>query len=83
VVGMSHPRGRVDAAGPGRRARHRGGSGGGEHWRFITRVRRVDGAEGEWLRRELAAVVRDLAVWCWHEVPGGGFVDGEDGERAA
>ena len=32
-------------------------------WTFATEVRGVYGAEGAWLRKELAGVVRELLVW--------------------
>lgn len=45
----------------------RGGRDGRNHhdvdWTFTTDVRWVDGAEGDWLRKELAGVVRELLVW--------------------
>ncbi len=37
-------------------------------WAFTTDVRWVDGAEGEWLRKELASVVRELLVWASAEM---------------
>ena len=44
-----------------------GGRDGRKHsqpdWVFATDIRWVDGAEGEWLRKELASVVRELLVW--------------------
>lgn len=44
-----------------------GGCGGRNRnqadWAFTTDVRWVDGAEGEWLRKELAGVVRELLLW--------------------
>lgn len=45
----------------------RGGRGGVVHgdglWTFTTDIQWVEGAEGNWLRDELAAVTRDLLVW--------------------
>jgi hypothetical protein len=44
-----------------------GGRDGRNHsqadWPFTTNVRWVDGAEGEWLCKELASVVRELLLW--------------------
>jgi len=51
-------------------------------WRFTADVRRVDGTEGDWLRHELARVLRDLLTWAHEDMTGDGAQhDGE--ERAA
>lgn len=39
------------------------GSVSSDRWEFQTEVRYVDGSEADWLRRELAAVLRALLVW--------------------
>ncbi len=37
-------------------------------WDFRTEVRWVEGAEGEWLRHELADVLRDVLVWARNDL---------------
>jgi len=37
-------------------------------WTFTTEVCWVDGAEGSWLRDELAGVVRDLLAWAHNDM---------------
>jgi hypothetical protein len=34
-----------------------------QSWRFASDVRLIGGAEGEWLQKEIAGVVRDLLLW--------------------
>lgn len=57
----------------------RGGRDGRDHgevdWTFITDVRWVDGSDGEWLRKELAGVVRELLVWASEDM-----INSEDGD---
>ena len=51
-------------------------------WRFAASVRWVSAAEGEWLRRELAGVLRDLLVWAQEDMVGD-EADSSGEERAA
>jgi hypothetical protein len=52
-------------------------------WTFTTEIDWVDGAEGEWLRHELAVVVRALLVWAWDDMSSGGAPQHEEKRRAA
>ena len=49
-----------------------GGRDGRNHsevdWTFSTDIHWVDGADGAWLRKELADVVRALLVWASHDM---------------
>jgi hypothetical protein len=71
MTGPNRPPRRTDQTGPGRahagrveavhlRPRARGSE---VDWGFVAEVGWIGGAEGEWLRGELAAVVRDLLLW--------------------
>ena len=53
------------------------------HWEFHTDIRWIAGAEGTWLRQELAAVIRDLLIWAHDDISR--HTDGPHGEdeRAA
>lgn len=51
-------------------------------WTFTTSVRWVGDAEGEWLRRELASVLRDLLTWAREDIAGDVVHDFRE-ERAA
>lgn len=51
-------------------------------WAFTTSVRWVGGAEGDWLRRELARVLRDLLAWAREDMTGDAVHDTGE-ERAA
>jgi hypothetical protein len=50
-------------------------------WELNNEVRWVGGSEGDWLRQELAGVLRDLLDWAHEDMNGGGADDRE--ERAA
>lgn len=50
-------------------------------WTFTTNVRWIGGTEGEWLRRELASVLRDLLAWARDDMAGDVVQD--DGEERA
>lgn len=52
-------------------------------WTFSTDISWVSGAEGEWLRRELAGALRDLLVWAREDMVGDAVQDDEDEARAA
>jgi hypothetical protein len=94
---MTHPRRpprRQDSSGPGRAPDERGRSsrsrrgerrrhGHAERWQFATEIRAVGGAEGEWLRRELAGVVGELLVWARDDMAVDVHPDPGDEERAA
>ena len=54
---------------------------GDTRWAFTTSLRSVDGAEGEWLRRELARALRDLLAWAREDMTS--VVHGTGEERAA
>jgi hypothetical protein len=53
-----------------------------ERWKLAVDVRGVGGAEGEWLRRELAAVVRELLLWAREDLSSSELSDDHE-ERAA
>lgn len=55
---------------------------GQARWVFTTEVRGIGGAEGQWLRHELAGVVRDLLTWARDDLTGSG-IDDEGEKRAA
>ena len=63
----------------------RGGRDGRNHsevdWTFTTDIHWVDGADGAWLRKELAGVVRALLVWASHDM--NDTAEGHHGEEAA
>lgn len=71
--------GRVIPFPPGGQEGLRPGTG---RWTFTTDVRWVGGAEGEWLRRELGGVVRDLLAWARDDMAAEEFHGGEE-KRAA
>lgn len=50
-------------------------------WELNSEVRWVGGSEGDWLRHELAGVLRDLLDWARDDMNGGDADDRE--ERAA
>jgi hypothetical protein len=55
----------------------------GQRWDFTAEVRSVSGPEGQWLRRELSGVVRELLTWARDDMPTPGQVLGDGEERAA
>lgn len=65
----------------------RGGRDGRNHgdvdWTFITDVRWVGGPDGEWLRKELAGVVRELLVWASEDMTNSEDEDPGEERRAA
>jgi hypothetical protein len=44
---------------------------GDVRWTFATSVRWVGDSEGEWLRHELASVLRDLLAWAREDITRG------------
>lgn len=89
VTFVNRPRGRRDAPGPlGRTKMDRSSPSGrtrpdAERWQISSEVRPVGGAEGQWLRRELHAVVRDLLLWAQQDIATESPVNPEYEERAA
>lgn len=92
MTGARRPHDRHDGAGPGRARRdravwssrdHRDRGPGVEQWQFITEVRPIDGAEGQWLHRELAVAVRELLVWAREDMSSHVHSDQSDEEQAA
>jgi hypothetical protein len=51
-------------------------------WELDSEVRWVGGSEGDWLRHELAGVLRDLLGWAREDMNGGGDADGREGRAA-
>lgn len=59
----------------------RGGDGvplDDDRWEFRTEVHWVGGADGKWLRRELAGVLRELLTWARDDMTGDFENDGEE-----
>lgn len=52
----------------------------GHGWSYTTEIQWVGGQEGDWLRRELAGVLRNLLVWARDDLDSPGA---HDEERAA
>ena len=93
MTGVGRPPQRQDASGPGRvnndrvvRLRDKRGAldrrGRDEGWEVTTAIRRVGGTEGEWLRRELAGVVRELLAWAREDMTARSHQHGDE-EQAA